>query len=464
VSSVVPEPASFRDPRARVFYHHGAVYRALSGEASRDWALFRESRLFGEATLKGALVATEEADPHAVPTPLGRWKTVLAHDAVPFVSYPYEWTFGMARAAALLQLDLLSAALDEGLVLRDGSAFNVQWVGSRPMFIDVTSFGRLRPGDAWAGYRQFCSQCLNPLLLHAYKGVPFGPWLRGDMEGIEPDALASLCSVLDLLRSGVFAHVYLHARLQARYQGSDRSVRDAVRDGRLGTGAIRSTVRSLRRVIAGLRPPPSRSAWTDYGAAPGYAPADHAKKRAFVEHVLKARRRALVWDLGCNTGEYARLAADHSTYVIAIDRDHDCVDALFHACAQEKRLNLLPLVTNVVNPSPNQGWRQRERTTLASRGRPELVLGLALLHHLAIGANVPIAEIVELLSELGDEVVVEFVDRRDPMAQRLLRNREDDVYDYSRECFEAHLAQAFRVERREELAGGLRVLYHGTRQ
>jgi SAM-dependent methyltransferase len=388
---------------------------------------------------------------------------VLSHQAIPFVSYPYEWTFSMAKAAALLQLDLLSQALDEGLVLRDGTAFNVQWVGSQPTFIDVTSFGRWQRGDAWAGYRQFCSQCLNPLLLYAYKGVPFGPWLRGELEGIEPGVLASLCSLRDLLRRGIFTHVYLHARLQSRYQGTDQAVRTSVRAAGLGTDVIRSTVRSLRRVIEPLHLSTRRSPWIDYTVEHGYDAIDHARKRAFVERVVKARRRRLVWDLGCNTGEYARLASDHSAYVVALDADHASVEAVYHQLAREGRSDVLPLVANVANPSPNQGWRQGERLSLLARGRPDLVLCLALAHHLVIGANVPVAELIDFMAELADELVIEFVDRQDPMVQRLLRNREDTFRDYTREDFERQLGRAFRVECTDELANGLRVLYYARR-
>ncbi len=454
------DPGSYRDSRARVFHYDGAVYRALSDEATRDWSQLRDSRLFQAAAADGRLVPTVEMPLGLVPTPPGPWSTVLSHETIPFVSYPYEWTFGMAKAAALLQLDLLDGALDEGLVLRDGTAFNVQWTGCRPTFIDVTSFGRWEPGEAWAGYRQFCCQSLNPLLLQAYKGVPFGPWLRGDMEGLDPVSLAALCSVRDMFRRGVLTHVVLHARLQARYGRTDQAVRTSVKAGGLGKNVIRSTVRSLRRVIEPLRVDTSRSPWVHYTTDHGYEPGDHDRKRAFVERIARVRRRQLVWDLGCNTGEYARQLADWSAYVVAIDADEAAVDRVYHELAAERRTGILPLVSNVANMSPSQGWRQTERLSLLDRGRPDLVVCLALAHHLVIGANVPVSELIGLMADLTDELLIEFVDRSDPMVQRLLRNREDTFAEYTRQGFERQLARGFRIECTEELAGGRRVLYY----
>src|SRR5205809_3934748 len=182
-----PEPASFRDPEARVVYSaSGEVLRELSPRGREEWKALERTRFFRRALEDGRIVATEELEPG-----------LLRHERLPFVSYPYEWPFEMLRDAALLQLSLLDEALDEGFVLKDGSPYNVQWRGSRPVFVDVGSFERLRQGEPWAGYRQFCALFLYPLLLQAWKGVPFNPWLRGSLEGIEPAALRGLLSFRD---------------------------------------------------------------------------------------------------------------------------------------------------------------------------------------------------------------------------------------------------------------------------
>src|SRR5215211_7581229 len=210
--SRTPEPASFRDPEARIVYSaDGEVLRELSPRAQQDWDALESARFFRRALEDGRIVATEELEPG-----------VLRHERLPFVSYPYEWPFEMLREAALLQLGLLDEALSEGFVLKDGSPYNVQWRGSEPVFVDVGSFERLREGEPWAGYRQFCTLFLYPLMLQAYRGVAFQPWLRGSLEGIQPTEMAKLLSKRDRLRKGVLTHVALHARLERKYANTSR--------------------------------------------------------------------------------------------------------------------------------------------------------------------------------------------------------------------------------------------------
>src|SRR5919204_170433 len=232
-----PEPASFRDPEARVVYSpDGEVLRELSPRAREDWEALSAATFFRRALEDGRIVGTEELSPG-----------LLRHERVPFVSYPYEWPFEMLRDAALLQLELLDAALAEGLVTKDASPYNVQWRGSMPVFVDVGSFERQREGEAWAGYRQFCMLFLYPLLLQSYKGLPFQAWLRGSLEGITAAQCRSLMSLRDVLRRGVFAHVVLHARLEARYGDRRRDVGVELRRAGFRADLIRANVRRLRR-------------------------------------------------------------------------------------------------------------------------------------------------------------------------------------------------------------------------
>jgi len=226
VAAVQFEPGSFRDWDSRVFYDGERVLRVLSEDGLQDWTALSQSRLFGDAVAEGKLVATQRLDE---PAPLGS-AAVLEHERVPFVSYPYEWTFSMLRDAALLQLELLRRALEEDLTMKDASSFNVQWRGARPVFIDVGSFERLRQGEPWAGYRQFCMLYLNPLLLLAYKDVDFRPWLRGSLGGISPVEARRMLSFRDLFRRGIPSNVALHARLERKHTASrdDRDVKTEV--------------------------------------------------------------------------------------------------------------------------------------------------------------------------------------------------------------------------------------------
>jgi SAM-dependent methyltransferase len=410
------------------------------------------------------VVATEEAPLGAleeIGQPAAGAAGVLRHERVPFVSYPYEWTFGMLRDAALVQLDVLLAALDAGLTLKDGSPYNVQWRGADPVFIDLGSFEPWREGEPWAGYRQFCMLFLYPLLLQAYRGVDLQPLLRGSLDGIAPPAADRMFSLRDHFRRGVFTHVHLHGRLERRYEKrTSAEVRGELKRSKLSPEVVRANAKHLRKLVGRLEWKPGRTAWTAYRETSTYTDEAEGAKRAFVSRAAGARRGSLVWDLGCNDGAYARLAAEHASYVVAVDSDSATVDGLYRALRDESAERILPLVVNLADPSPGLGWRGRERLPLEARGRPGLTLALALVHHLAITANVPLAEVIDWLRSLDGSLVVEFPTREDPMVKRLLASKAEGLHpDYELGRFEQLLSERFRVERRQELPGGTRVLY-----
>ncbi len=455
------EPGSFRDWDSRVFYDDGRVLRALSGDGLRDWLALSQSSVFAEAIAEGKLVGTSRVEEAAVDeSVLAGAAAVLEHERVPFVSYPYEWPFAMLRDAALLQLELLGRALAEDLTLKDASPYNVQWQGARPLFIDVGSFARLPPGEPWHAYRQFCMLFLNPLLLQAYKGIPFQPWLRGALAGISPAEARKLMSFRDLFRRGVFPHVVLHARLEGRHADTERDVGGELRSAGFRKELIAANVRRLERLVRRLEWRPGRSAWSGYGATTSYTDTDAGRKEAFVREVAHLRRWDLVWDVGCNEGRHARIAAESARYVVALDGDAAVVDRLYRSLADESAVTILPLVADLTDPSPALGWAGRERRTLEERGSPDLTLCLAVLHHVAITGNVPVPAFLSWLHGLGTALVVEFPTRDDPRVARLLARKRPGAHpDYDREPFERALAERFEVERSEVLSSGTRILY-----
>jgi hypothetical protein len=456
------EPGSFRDPDSRVLYAEGRVLRILSERGLADWQALAATRFFLEQMGAGRVVETELVDsPDGLPDGLrSEAAALLRHERVPFVSYPYEWPFSMLKDAALLQLELLLAALEEDMVLKDSSPYNVQWRGAEPVFVDVGSFERLREGEPWVGYRQFCMLFLYPLLLQAHKGVDFQPWLRGRIDGIAPGEIRNLMSARDLLRKGVLTHVVLHSRLERRHASRAGEIKRDLRAAGFKRELIRANVRGLEKLVRRLDWRPAGSTWSDYGRCTSYAEDDAERKASFVREALAVRERGLVWDIGCNDGRFARLAAEHARTVVALDADHAVVDGFYRVLRHERPGSILPLVVDAADPSPSLGWRGRERADLLSRGAPELILCLALLHHLAIARSIPIPELVRWLRGHDSEVLVEFVAPEDPMAQRLLAAKRPETHSgYDRESFERALSEAFEVERRETLPSGTRVLY-----
>lgn len=456
------EPGSFRDPESRVFYAGDEVYRALSKEGLEDFEALAATRLFERFTADGRLVATELVDGASAPPQLlaKDCAGILRHERIPFVSYPYEWTFSMLKDAALLQLDLILAALDEGLILKDSTPYNVQFKGARPVFVDIGSFERLREGEPWVGYRQFCMLYLYPLLLQAAKGCEFQPWLRGSIDGIRPAQMRALCSFRDRLRRGFMLNVFMHARLEARHADRGEQVKDEVRRAGFKKELIVANVRRMRKLVERLSWDPPRGVWVAYGERNSYSDADAARKDEIVREVVGLRRWGLTWDIGANNGRYSRIAAEGSDAVLAVDADQGPVELLYRTLRDEGDERILPLTMNLADPSPGLGWRGLERRDLAARGKPDLVLALALIHHMAIAANVPVAELVDWLASLGGSLVIEFPTREDPMVRKLLGPKREGLHpDYERVAFERVLAERFDVERRERLGSGTRLLY-----
>ena len=451
---------SFRDRESRVFYHDDRVLRALSQPALDDWKALAASRCFGRSTSAGKIVPTREA---ALPEGLGPpWVAALEHERIPFLSYPYEWCFHMLRDAALLQLDLLLAALADDLILKDSSPYNFQWIGPRPVFIDVTSFERRTEGDPWVGYLQFCQLFLYPLMLTAHRGIPFRPWLRGAIDGITPEECNRVFSWRDRMRAGVFTDVYLQAALHARTAKVEGSLRRDLRKAGFKKQLIVNNVRRLRRVVGKLSWQPRDSQWSSYAETSTYDADNREIKESFVARVAGSRRWPLVWDLGANTGTFSRIVSEYAETVVAFDADHLAVDRLYRAVRESGPTNILPLISNLADPSPALGWRHRERKALAERPSPDLALCLALVHHLAISANVPLSEVVGWLAGLETHLVIEFVTKDDAMVKRLLQNKDDIYDDYEIGNFEGLLEERFEIVARQTLHDGTRTLYYAV--
>ncbi len=462
------DPGSFRDRNNRVYDNGQIIIRGISDQALSHWYALADSSLFKSLVADKKVIRTELAKVEDIP---GSWPAALIHDRIPFVSYPYEWSFGMLKDAALLHLEILERAFSEGWVLKDSSSYNIQWVGARPVFIDIPSFEPYNKGDPWTGYRQFCMMFLFPLMLQAYKNIDFRYLLRSNLEGIDPALANQILAGFSRFRKGVFSNVYLHSKFQ------DRSARLELNEAKKLTensgrevqktkgvnhsdAMILGTIQGLSRIIKQLKLPNFRTSWGSYEVDHSYSDTSLSAKEKFVEKYASAKRRKLVWDLGCNTGNFSRLCAKHSDYVISLDGDFNAIERLYRREKKNPDGNILPLVMNLSNVSPSQGWRGRERKSLEERGRPDLVICLALIHHMVISANIPMVEYIEWLHSLGTEVIIEFVGISDAMSQILVRNRVNQYQELTHENFEQAISKHFQINDSELIKGGDRKIYY----
>jgi ribosomal protein L11 methylase PrmA len=440
-----------------VFRHEGRIRRAITEFGLANARAVRATGLIDRLVADRCLLPEEDVSPAFAG--LDGVSQVLAHPTLPFVSYPYEWPFRLLQSAALLHLDIQLEALDAGVMLTDASAYNVQFIGVRPIFIDHLSFRPYVEGELWAGHRQFCEQFLHPLLLHSMIGIPFHATYRGRVEGIAAEHLLPALRLRHKLNWRVLTNVVLPARLQrlATRPGVERRVHD----GRLARPALRELLATLRRWIARLEPRATRDTlWREYDEI---VPGEESNAIAtFVTDMVSGIRPRLLWDLGCNAGRYSEVALKAgAAYAVGLDSDLGALDRAV-VRARDGNLKLHPLVVDLVNPSPSQGWNGAERTSLLERGRPDALLALSVVHHLAIGRNVPLMEIVQFLTGLAPDGVVGFVPPTDRRAHALFHGRNAMFGTYTLDHFMMTLRRCARVVRQVTIPGTERVLFHFT--
>lgn len=461
------EPGSFRDPSGHIYLGDTRVIRTVMPSAAENFEFVRGTGLLATLIERSALIRATEVDA-AQFGPISEGATyVLEHPRLPFISYPYEWSFPLLGRAALHHLDIQIEALDKGVTLSDASAYNIQFEGVRPVFIDYLSFRRYRDGELWSGHRQFCEQFLAPLLLRAQLGVPHNAWYRGGQEGISVEELNRLLPWRRKLSWNVFTHVVLQSALKHGGGAAASASQDsAIAAGSLPAAAYRRMLLRLRKWVSQLRQKDKgKTTWADYADTHSYAADEFETKRQFVARFIESTGPRMVWDLGCNTGEFSEVSLKAGAgAVIGFDFDQGALESAFER-ADNRELRFLPLWLDAANPSPNQGWAQSERRGLSERANADAILAVAFIHHLAITRNVPLDHLIDWLVSLAPAGVIEFVPKEDPMVQRLLAHRDDIFADYSEAAFAASLgARARIVETEQTTRTGRKMYWYDSRQ
>jgi ribosomal protein L11 methylase PrmA len=450
------DAASFRDPSAFVFWRDGQPYRQIDRAFATEWDAFEASPLKERLFEQRRLIRHEPVDFDLATVPGAH--AVIRPEPIEFLSYPYEWTFGELREAALLTLDIQLDALADGWTLKDASAYNIQFHEARPIHIDSASFERLEEGSPWIAYRQFCEQFLAPLALAARRDVRLADLLRLGPDGIPLDLASHLLPKRTWLDFGLLSHVHLHARAQKRHAGNADGGQ-AARRATVSRARLEGLIKNLRSTVARLDWQPGGTEWADYAENTSYGERATADKDRLVDAWLRELPGPRVWDLGANTGRFSRIAADAGKRVVAFDIDPAAAERHFRAVREAERTDILPLVMDIANPSPAIGWAGRERRSLLDRANADAILALALVHHLALTRNVPLPMLFDLFADLAPSAIVEFVPKEDPMARRLLATRRDVFPTYDLDGFRAAASTRFEIVREAPIADSPRVLF-----
>ncbi|HMD90626.1 MAG TPA: hypothetical protein VKF38_15840 [Anaerolineaceae bacterium] len=448
--------ASFRDPSGFLFRRGGKLYRQVNKIYQPNYDSLVKSGLFQKLTDAGMLIPHKEVQVEPEGPALAY--CVLEPELVDFISYPYEWSFSQLKDAALLTLAIQKQALDTGLSLKDASAYNIQFQHGRPLLIDTLSFEIYKEGQPWVAYRQFCQHFLAPLALMALTDIRLSQLMRVYIDGIPLDLASKLLPGSSRLNFGLASHIHLHAQAQKRY--ADKGVSASQTSGRgVSKMGLLGLLDSLEGTVNGLKWLPSGTEWGDYYDSTNYSRSAFDDKSLAIKEFMARLQPKKVWDLGANTGFFSQIAAEQGALALAFDIDPAAVEKNYQDIKKRKETRNLPLLMDLTNPSPAIGWQNAERDSLSARGPADLVLALALVHHLAISNNVPLPMVAEYFSTIGRWLVVEFVPKDDTQVQRLLASREDIFDHYNADEFVQALSTYFELRETHPVKDSRRMLY-----
>ena len=460
MSKPIAEPGSFRDPGGKVFRHNSRIFRTVTSFAVENFEYVDRSGLLQELASDGRMVPYKKVDPEILSNKEPNVKYVLESPLIKLITFPYEWSFQALKDAALLHLDIQIKALERDVTLSDASAYNVQFVGARPIFIDHLSFVKYREGEIWRGHSQFCAQFLNPLVLKAFLGVPHNAWYRGTQEGIDTGELRKILSWHHKMRWNIFTHVVLQSQFQ---NASTQKQKEVLKNGLKTTGlpkkSFRAMLQSLRNWILKLEPLGGvKTTWQDYASNNIYDKDEGEKKAEFIHAFAKRTKPGILWDFGCNSGDYCVAALEGGAqYAVGFDFDHGALDAAYSR-AKENNLSLQTVFLDATNPSPNQGWACKERQSLTERANADAIIALAFVHHLAVAKNIPFGSLLDWIMDFAPSGVIEFVPKSDPMVERLLSFRDDIFPDYNKEFFINHIKKRASIIKEETVTSSGRLL------
>lgn len=453
--AVQQHPSSYRDPSGFLFHHQGQLFRQVNKVFREDFGQFISGGLYQSLTSKGLLIRHETIDQNL--TGSEDWMVTLRPETVPLISYPYEWCFDMWKDAALTTLEAAEEAMGHGMMLKDASAYNVQWHLGRMRFIDTLSFERYREDSPWIAYRQFCEHFLAPLALMNYTRLPLSPLFLAYPDGLPLGMAAKLLPYRSKWNLNAYLHLHLHARVSA---GTTASRQPAT--GNFSRQKLKNIFRSLGEMVRSFSLKGRTGVWSDYYDEAAQRDDYLSRKKEIIEGWLKGGNYSSAIDVGANEGEFSLLAARLNMHTVSCDLDHYSVNNLYNKIKEQGVANLHPLVMDLSHPSPAIGVNNVERSSFTSRVNADVVLALALVHHLAIGRNIPFQSIAELFRSLGRDLIIEYIPKEDEKIKLMLAQKQDIYSWYSREAFLETFAKYFRVIDEQPVGTSGRILFRMT--
>ena len=446
------ENSSFRDRSGFLFYYKNEIYRIINFSYKKQYEKLMNSELYQKLEEKNLIITHSEIENLDIGCD---YYKIIKPEKIPFISYPYEWSFSQLKDAALLTLRIQKAAMKYGMTLKDGSAFNIQFHNGHPIFIDTLSFEIYEEGQIWKPYKQFCQHFLAPLALISKKDVRLNLLSKIFIDGIPIDLAAKLLPKTTFGNFGLMAHIHAHAKSQKHYEDKDAKIKQKTLSKRSFEGLIENLKSSIEKMTWNE----DNTEWGDYYSDTNYTEKSFEEKKQFISLAIDQVKPKLVWDMGANTGVFSRLASTKGINTISYDIDPLAVEKNYLLSSQNSEQHILPLILDLTNPSSGIGWNHDERMSIIQRGPADMVFALALVHHLAISNNVPLNKLAEFFSQISKFLIIEFVPKSDSQVKRLLLTRDDIFENYDVKNFELEFSKFFKIINSKKITDSERTIY-----
>jgi ribosomal protein L11 methylase PrmA len=445
--------SSFRDPSGFLFYEDQKLLRQINKSYQKDYELFKKTGLYDSLCERHLLVGHRELENYSgINADVYK---IIEPEKISFISYPYEWSFSQLKDAALTTLEIQKMAMQHGMTLKDASAYNIQFHKGRPVFIDTLSFEEYLDGKPWEAYRQFCQHFLAPLALMSYTDIRLNQLMKVYMDGIPLDMASQLLPFKTKMNFSLLMHIHLHAKAQKKYEHKGTMTKSV----HISKTSLLGLIHSLTASVKKLRIKGQQTEWAEYYTFTNYSNRSFEHKKEILSGYVEKINPKTVWDLGANTGEFTQIISQLGAICIAYDIDPLAVEIHYNQIKKENNTLILPLILDLTNPSSPIGWNNEERMGFKERPLPDLVIALALIHHLAISNNLPFQKIAEFLSELSEHLIIVFVPKSDSQVLKLLQSRKDIFENYNEQTFINEFQEFFNIKAKEKIIESERTMY-----
>lgn len=447
--------SSFRDPSGYIFTNQEQVFRQVNPIYFEQYTSLKNSGFYEKLFKAGLLIPHEETEA----TQAG---ITLKPENISFFSYPYEWSFNQYKHAALHTLKLQKYCLQNGYSLKDATAFNITYHKGKPVFVDTLSFDFYNEGEPWRAYKQFLMHFFAPLLLAKYYGNDMLKIMLQYIDGVPLDKVAKMLPFKCRFSPVLYTNIYLTAKYDSKYSGDKESSKE--KRVNIPKESQIKILDSLYNYIKDLELK-EKTEWKDYYSVTNYDADSFAYKKNLIRKWYQGINADKLIDFGGNDGTFSRVLKDLAKEILVTDIDPNAVDQNYVEVLKQKETNILPLVSDLVNPVPGIGLNNTERDSLLDRiknANYDVAMALALIHHISLTGNVPFDMSAKLFASLTPYLIIEFPDREDSWVDFLLKSKREfkNHFDgYNLADFEKEYSVYFDVLEKQKIPNTHRTMF-----